>query len=611
MPSGHAPPPALRGPLVLRSRFLWKLYAGYAAIIVLTASLVWLSIARVFRTESLAETDRVLHADVVLLRELAGDLWRAGAEGQLQTRVVALGREVDARLTLIAPDGSVLADSERDPRPLESHRDRPEFQRALRGEKGVANRFSASLGHDQRYYALPMTIDGQVVAVARAAIVLRGLDQHLGRLRNAVLLGALGAIAIALLLGFWYARRLAQPLRSMAEASARMAGGDYAVRLEIASLDELGALARSLNTLAREMQGSLAALEAERDKLQGILAGMAEGVVAVDRDERVVHLNQAAARLLGVPGDVRSHPIWEATRQHDIAALLAEAMARGERQQRSWVQPGPLDRVLDLRASPLVTDSEVVGAVLVIEDITQLRRLETMRRDFVGNVSHELKTPLTAIRGMVETLLDDPEAPPEIQRRFLAKVQVQAERMSNLVADLLSLSRLESGAAMLEVAPLDLRDVMQASVRVLQPVADGKGVKIAVEMPPEPVIVDGEEEGLRQAVANLLDNAIKYSPADKAVLVRVRLVPGSAIIEVEDQGIGIEAHHRERIFERFYRVDKARSRELGGTGLGLAIVKHIAQALGGSATVDSTPGRGSTFRITLPHPAHGEEREGS
>lgn len=598
---------AARAPL-LRSRFLWKLYAGYAAIIVLTAFLVWASMARVFRAESLAESDRVLHADVILLRELAlRDVsWQLQAPGagtqdleSLRLQVQRLGHEIDARLTLIAPDGQVLADSERDASGLDNHAGRPEVAAALRGQVGLADRFSATVGRDQRYYAIPIERDGKIVGVARGAIFLRNLDEHMDQLRDAVLLGALGAIVVALVLGFAFAQRLSRPLQEMAAAAARLAGGSYAVRLEVTSTDELGALARSLNTLAREMQASLAALEAERDKLQGILAGMAEGVVAVDRDERVVHLNQMAARLLAIREDVRSHPLWEVTSHHEVVETAAEAMAKAERVQRAWIQPGPLDRVFDLRASPLFTDGEVVGAVLVLEDVTQLRRLETMRRDFVGNVSHELKTPLTAIRGMVETLLDDPEAPPEIQRRFLQKVQAQAERMSNLVADLLSLSRLESGAT-LDRMPLDLRDPALASVKALLPVAEAKEVKLVVEMPKTPLLIDGEDESLRQAITNLLDNAIKYSPRQKSVTLRVFSQNNQAFLEVEDHGIGIEAHHRERIFERFYRVDKARSRELGGTGLGLAIVKHICLALGGEVTVDSTPGRGSTFRIRLP-----------
>ena len=429
--------------------------------------------------------------------------------------------------------------------------------------------------------------------------------QHLPEVGQAMVIGLTGAVVVGLLIGLWHARRITRPLQEMATAAAKMASGSYNERIDIASGDELGALARALNSLGREMLASVEALEAERDKLKGILEGMAEGVVATDRDERIVHINPMAARLLGTSGEVESHPIWEATRLHEVSDALSKTMASGERVSVSIVQPGTPDRALDLRASPLFADGTIAGAVLVVEDVTQLRRLETMRQDFVGNVSHELKTPITAIRGMVETLLDDPEAPPSVQRRFLEKVLRQAERMSSLVTDLLSLSRLETGSE-LELVPVDLRVPILASARALQPALEARGVELEVNLPEKPVIVAAEDEALRQAVTNLLDNAIKYSSGgggpSKKVRVGLRFTASRVLIEVEDQGIGIEAHHRERIFERFYRVDKARSRELGGTGLGLAIVKHVAHALGGEVSVDSVPGCGSTFRIHLPHP---------
>lgn len=605
-------PPAAPGrdraavPIFLRSRYLWKLYAGYALVILVATLLVGATIARGFEAESLIETDRVLYAEASLLRELATEYLGRGDEPGLQQRVLGLGPKIGTRLTVIDASGRVIAETDTSPALTENHRDRPEVKAALAEGRGVASRFSATLGKEMRYLALAIDLPatatgGQRRAVARAALPRKQVAEHLGSLRTAMATGMLGAIVVGLLLGFWHARRITRPLHSMAAAAAKMASGSYGERLEVQGGDELAALARALNSLGREMQASVAALEAERDKLKGILEGMAEGVVATDRDERIVHLNPMAARLLGTSGEVESHPIWEATRLHEVSEALSQAMASGERVNASIVQPGAPDRALDLRASPLLADGETVGAVLVIEDVTQLRRLETMRQDFVANVSHELKTPITAIRGMVETLIDDPEAPPAVQRRFLEKVLRQAERMGSLVTDLLSLARLESGSE-LESTPIDLRSAIQASIRSLQPALEARAVALEVGLPELPVIVLGEEEALRQAVTNLLDNAIKYSATGKKVRVGLRFAPSRVLIEVEDQGIGIEAHHRERIFERFYRVDKARSRELGGTGLGLAIVKHIAHALGGEVSVDSIPGVGSTFRIHLPYP---------
>jgi two-component system phosphate regulon sensor histidine kinase PhoR len=423
-------------------------------------------------------------------------------------------------------------------------------------------------------------------------------------LRNAVTLAVGIAILVALLLGFLHARRVTRPVLSMATAAELIAAGDYEEEVRIESSDELGTLARAFNTMSRELRRSIATVEADRNTLTAILSSMVEGVVAVDRDERIVHVNDVAGRLFGVvPERALSKPIWEVTRIREISEMLSETLREEELVQRVVRRPGSPDQILDLRASPLrAGGGRLAGAVLVLDDITQLRQLETMRRDFVGNVSHELKTPVTAIRGLVETLLDDPEVEPVRRVRYLSKIRNQADRLANLVGDLLSLSRLESGG-IVELVAIDVRDAVEGSIRGLRPTAEARRIVVVPELPERPIVVEVDEDALEQAVSNLLDNALKYTPEGGTVHVRLTADPageGRATIEVQDTGIGIEPRHRERIFERFYRVDTARSRELGGTGLGLAIVKHVAQALRGEVSVDSVSGEGSTFRIHLP-----------
>ncbi|MEM9554163.1 MAG: ATP-binding protein [Acidobacteriota bacterium] len=594
----------------MRSRFLWKLFAGYAFLILVATGLVGVLVAQKVESETVEETDRRLRASAILLSDLVAESLRdEDAVPALQARVRELGEALEIRITVVRLDGRVIVDSEAQPELMDDHSGRPEFVDAAVGGLGVSTRFSKTLQERRRYLALPLDVDGERFGFVRTSVPLTVLNLRLAELRQAVFLGSLIAIVLALGVGFLYARQVTRPLLSMAEAASEIAAGDYDHRVEAASHDELGKLALAFNTMSREVRASVAAMAADREKLAAILGSMTEGVVAVDRDERVVHINSVAARLLHTdPERLLSHPIWEVTRLHEVSRALGDCLETQQRVDREIRFPGAPDRILRLSVSPLRTRDELAGAVVLLDDITQLRHLETMRRDFVANVSHELKTPITAIRGLVETLLDDPAADPAMRHRFLERVLRQAERMANLVIDLLSLSRLESGSRVLEMQTLDLRHPIRESVRTLGTAAASRRVELTVELTDAPVLVEGEDEALRQAVSNLIDNAIKYSPEGGTVQVRLLLREGAgeAVVEVEDHGIGIEPRDIERLFERFYRVDKARSQALGGTGLGLAIVKHIALALGGLVTVDSAPGRGSTFRLHFPYPSSPE-----
>lgn len=587
---------------MLRSRFLWKLYAGYALLILLTAGLIGSLVAARIESETLADTDRRLRAEAMLLRDLALSSLDDPTGKRLQERVVELGTTIDTRLTIIRANGEVLADSRIDPAGLDNHGNRPEVEQARNGDIGKATRFSRTLRQRMRYLAVALDSDGEALGFARSSLPLTVLTDRLSQLRTAVLLAAAVATLVALLLGFLHARRVTRPLLEMAVAAEAIAGGDYDGSVEIASDDELGTLGRTFNAMSRQLHRSLEMVEADRNKLTAILTSMVEGVVAVDRDERVVHINRVAGSLLGiVPEDCIGRPLWEISRIPELSEALAETLRSEQLVHRSIRLAGHKDRILDLHASPLDAGGGVLaGAVMVLDDVTQLRRLETMRRDFFGNVSHELKTPVAAIHGLVETLIEDPEATPAIRIRFLTKIRNQSERLSNLVTDLLSISRLESGGRIADLEPLDLEEVVEAITRSLTPTAESRQVAIETTLSEEPCWVLGDEEALRQAISNLVENAVKFSPAGGVVEVRVTTPSDLVLIEVEDHGIGIEQRHLERIFERFYRVDKARSRELGGTGLGLAIVKHTVLAMNGQVTVESTPGRGTVFQISLP-----------
>lgn len=603
---------------MFRSRFLWKLYLGYCLLILLTASLVGGLVALRVERESLAETDQQLLSEALLLRDIASpELFATFAStspetstSALQDRLTNLGDEIGTRLTVIAWDGAVLADSHKPPGLMDNHGQRPEMLVAHSEGQGTASRYSRTLEQRMRYLALAQEADdGTVVGYVRTSLPLATLGEQLAYLRAIVLVAMAIATVFALLLGLVHARRVTRPLLSMAKVATAIADGDYDQRVGSHSADELGVLARAFNHMRLELRQTLASLDADRTKLKAILASMEEGVVAIDRDERVMHMNQVAGRFLGVePDQAVERPIWEVTRIHELSEILGETLKQGEIVHRVIRRPGSPDRILEVHASPLVGENATLeGAVLVIDDITQLRRLETMRRDFFGNVSHELKTPVAAIHALVETLLEDPSIPTQTRQRFLLKVRNNSERLASLVSDLLSLSRLESGG-LSELEPLDVRDVVRDSLHFLKPLAEGRKIQLEAKLPAAPAMIEGEEETLQQAVSNLLDNAIKYTPSGGSVCAEVFIDPMTIRLQVRDTGLGIERRHMERIFERFYRVDKARSREVGGTGLGLAIVKHTVLAMGGDVTVQSATGKGTTFEIVLPRRVTEAER---
>jgi two-component system phosphate regulon sensor histidine kinase PhoR len=595
---------------MLRSRFFWKLYSGYFALILLFTLLVGTLVGREIDTQSLRQIEQNLSEKAALLREISLHPLKFHDGASLQERIRKLGNETETRLTVIRSDGIVIADSDAAPSSMDNHLLRPEIQEALSKGSGAFQRFSRTMGKDMMYLALSVKEEGKQLGFVRVSVPVKDVHAQFALFREMVALGAGISAVVALFLGFFLARRFIGPLASMTEAARSISQGDYDQKLRFSTKDEVGALAEAFNAMSWQLRDRIHAVSSDRAKLFAILSNMVEGVIAVDQDEKVVHINRAAGEILHTGSqESMNKRIWEVTRVREVCLILADALREGEEKRGEISLPShPREQIIEVRASPLRDENgETSGALIVLHDISELRRLEGMRKDFVANVSHELKTPLTAIRALVETLLDDKEMEREIQERFLEKMKKQSIRLSNLVTDLLSISRLESGKEERRREILDLRDSITESIQSIAPGGLGQKPAIHVEFPETPVKVLGDKEALRQLVDNLLDNAVKYSPAEASVEVRLRVEGNRAIMEVKDRGIGIEPHHQERIFERFYRVDKARSREVGGTGLGLSIVKQIALALGGKVSVESTPGGGSTFRVQLPLAGNGGE----
>jgi two-component system phosphate regulon sensor histidine kinase PhoR len=588
---------------MLRSRMLWKIYSVFATFILLSALLVGGLLGRHIAKNKLADIQAALQTRSLLLAELAAPHFAEPPARKLQKTIVSLGKKTHTRMTVINAQGVVLADSDKDPLTMDNHGQRPEVLESRFHDFGQAIRFSKTLQTRMMYLARSVHKSGHFLGYVRTSLPLIIVDQRLAEVRKTIMMGVSLVTLISLLLGFFLARHFTRPLTAMTEMAEAMAQGNFGKRLSVKRKDEIGRLEKALNKMAEKSQQRLAIINMDRNKLSAILSCMSEGVIAINKDELIIHINDAAATLLGIDIDNSlNKPIWETTRIHDISKILTDTARDLKIIKRSVkIAYGTHDRIIEMHAAPLQDGiGSAVGAMVVLMDVSELRHLETVRRDFVANASHELKTPITAIRALVETLLDDREISPKKQQIFLEKIKNQSLRISAIVTDLLALSRFELRDESLAEEPVNLAEVTRKTLEDLSLSAIEKQITIELSVPETPLIITGGWDALEQAVSNLLDNAIKYTPEQGHIWLRCFGKDHEAVIEVRDTGIGIEPQDQERIFERFYRVDKARSRELGGTGLGLSIVRHIVMAHGGRVEVKSIPGSGSTFQLIFP-----------
>jgi two-component system phosphate regulon sensor histidine kinase PhoR len=510
-------------------------------------------------------------------------------------------------VTLIAADGQVLGDSERaggELALLDNHIERPEVKTALGGKVGRDLRQSATLRAPLLYVAVPVQAGGRVIGVLRLALPLAAVTASYATLHQVMLAGGAVALAVTLAIALFVAGRVTRPVVEMQSTARQMSQGNFLVRAPTRSTDEIGMLGRSLNVLAARLREKIEDLEQEQAKVTAILDGMVEGVIAVDGHEHIVLMNERARAIFNL-GAVRAErkPFLEVIRNADLHEVFRQSRGGdpGAVVRREVSLATPAGRILQVHGVPLLLAGGEKGVVIVLHDITELRRLEQVRTEFVGNVSHELRTPLTAIHGYVETLLGGALEEPEHARKFLEIVHRQTERLGRLINDLTDLSNIELGKASLHLAPTRLDEVVDSVLGVIAPRARAGGVTVRTEVPATLPLVKADHDRLAQILINLVDNAVKYTPDRGVVTVRGSEAPDKSVsVSVEDTGVGIPSADLPRITERFYRVDKARSRELGGTGLGLAIVKHLVLAHGGELHIESEMGRGTTVRFTLP-----------
>jgi two-component system, OmpR family, phosphate regulon sensor histidine kinase PhoR len=506
----------------------------------------------------------------------------------IQQMVDEAGKAAETRATVIRSDGTVLADNEAKAGEMENHATRPEFIEALQhGGLGMSRRFSHTIGVDFLYVAVP--IPGGAV---RMAYPLSAIQETSRAIRRTLLRASLLAVLAAILLSAFAAQSVAGRLRRIVAFAERVSAGDLSARITDAGMDEISQVAGALDTTARKLQQSFDEVENGRNQLETLLNSMEEGVIAVSADNKVQWANGVMRRY--VSGAVRlQSPLVETIRDPEFLRAVEDAQQKRSAQtaRAASVLPG---KIFQVTAAPMLGS----GVVVVLHDLTELERVEKTRRDFIANVSHELRTPLTSIQGYAETLLE-PGVQPDHGREFLEIIQKNAARMARLTEDLLTLARVESGEKEFVFASVPASQLLQEALQSFREMARSRGVELAIESSSERC-VSADVDAVQQVLANLVDNALKYGGAGGKVFLGAREAEGSVEFYVRDLGAGIASEHLPRLFERFYRVDKARSRESGGTGLGLAIAKHIILAHGGSIRADSRLGHGATFVFTLP-----------
>jgi len=584
-------------------RLLWRLYPTYLVITLGAVLAITLHATHALKQFHVKHVKQDLTSRAWLIEQQLATWCAEKDYARVQRFCESRGPESSTRITVVLTSGRVVGDSDEQPEAMDNHADRPEVADALAGTPGAAIRFSHTLDEDMAYVAVPLRAGNDVLGVVRTAVPLTAIQQALRRIYARI---ALGAVVVALLtaaVAMLAARHISRPLERIKSGAERFAAGDLLHRLPGSSTKEIDALAQTMNDMATQLHQRMNSAMRQRNEREAILASMVEGVLAIDTRKRVLSMNKSAASLFNVNAEACvGKSLEEAIRSPQLQRLVTDVLTLQQSVADEFAYFADNERFLHVQGAVLRDAEEtLIGALVVLYDVTQIKRLENVRRDFVANVSHELKTPITSIKGYVETLLDGAIRDPQDAERFLRIVANQSDRLNSIIDDLLALSRVEQKAERAEI-PLEqaaVRPVLQGAIEVSASKAAACDVHIELKCD-QSVRARINAPLLEQAVTNLIDNACKHSPAGATVWVEGEAGGEDVVIRVRDQGCGIEEHHLPRLFERFYRVDKSRSRKLGGTGLGLAIVKHISQAHHGQIKVASAPDQGSTFSICLP-----------
>ncbi len=521
----------------------------------------------------------------------------------LEKIVKELSPKIKSRITIVDTKGQVLADSEKllsEIPNMENHATRPEIKLALTGLVGGEVRYSSTLKMNMLYVAAPIKSREGIAGVIRLALPLSNVEKMLNGIRNSIIFSIIFALVLAVILGTLITSGIIKPINKIIHVSRKFSSGDFTHKIYHESKDEIGELADTLNKMAKDIEDKVKDVSVKSQQLNAIFNSMIEGVIVIDRHGHIISINQTIEKIFAITRQsVEGKIFLEVVHNNDIAEVIYATIKSAKQVSKEITLVYPVQSIFEVNATPIFESGSVSGCIVVIHDISGIRRLETMRRDFIANVSHELKTPLTSIKGFVETLLEGALEDKENNRNFLQIIQEHANRLDKLVNDLLSLSHLESKGIVINRSEFNLNNQLNEIVAGFKSQIKSKGIAITSQLPKE-LIISGDKDRLEQVLVNLIDNAIKFNKDKGYIKIFAQDYSGNIKIIIEDSGMGIPQRDIPRIFERFYRVDKARSRQLGGTGLGLSIVKHIVELHGGTVGVESAEGLGSKFWFSLP-----------
>lgn len=586
------------------TRLQWRIAASYVGLIALVLLSLGIYLTGFLRSQQLSSLESQLERQARLVANDAQNVLATGGPAQLDSLAKQLGRDGGARVTLIAPDGTVLGDSDHDPATMDNHATRPEVGQALRQGTGESRRYSVTLEEDLLYVAVPITRDGTTLGVARVALPVSQIQAASNRVVTIVLTALIVAALLAVILAMVVARVTTGRIQALTTLARQLADGDLTRAIPVEGRDEVSQLAGAFNEMASELRDHIEAVEEQRERLAAVLSHMADGVIITGRDGVVQLINPAASSLLQLsPARSEGHSVLTLVQDHELAEIVGKAMAgdvAAERPRLIELGAHSQRRAIQAMASRIPGSEDGSSRVLLmLQDVTELRRAETMRREIAANISHELRTPVAALKALVETLEDGALEDPEVSRDFLGRMHVEVDGLAQLVEELLELSRIESGQVSPRLQSADLGSVVVNAAERLRPQAERLGVGFTVRSSAELPMVWIDSDRIQQVVINLVHNAVKFTPPGGHVSVTVEQRGDEIVVSVADTGMGITPGALPRLFERFYKADKARAG--GGTGLGLAIAKHLVQAHGGRIWVESPgEGRGATFTFVIP-----------